>query len=168
MKEKRVNAWHSVYGVTYEELNEAEELVRSKYGDILDCKRPEDPSRRKASRNSRAAQFSPFAALAGFDEKIEEEQRLTDMRIELSEEQKEQMDRVIQSAEHRISEMPELTAAVFREDPVKPGGAYVTVNGRLKKIDRVQGILVLADGIRISIGDLAELHLLEDTEDLYE
>ena len=36
----------------------------------------------------RAAQFSPFAALAGYEDAVEETARLTDARLELSEDMK--------------------------------------------------------------------------------
>ena len=161
---KPENAWHNVRGVTYEELRHAEETVLEQYGDIIDAKRPEDPSRRKASANSRAAQFLPFAALTGFDDEIAEEGRLTEKRIELSEEQKEQIDRTIRRAAEKIQEFPEMTAVIFAEDPLKEGGAYVTMHGRLKKIDSARGELVFTDKTRLPADDLVYLYLHEEEE----
>ena len=42
------------------------------YADIINLPRWESPTRPRMSRYNRAAQFSPFAALTGFDETIEQ------------------------------------------------------------------------------------------------
>ena len=160
---KPANAWHDVRGVTYEELRSAEEEVMKRYGDIIDEPRPRDKSRKRNSANRRAAQFLPFAALTGFDDEIAEEGRLTDERIELSEEQKEQLDRTLQRAEAMIS--PEVTAVVFEEDTRKAGGAYVKKHGFLKNVDFVNGILQFTDRTKIPIHAVVNLYLHESAEE---
>lgn len=164
MNEKKpANAWHDVRGVTYEELRSAEETVLKRYGDIIDAPRPYDPARKHASANSRAAQFLPFAALTGFDDEIAEEGRLTDARIELSEEQKEHLDRILQEAE--TMERPDVTAVVFEEDERKAGGAYVKKRGILKNVDFVNGILQFTDKTKIPIHAVVNLYLNESSEE---
>lgn len=167
MSEKKPkNAWHEVRGVTYDELRASEALVMEKYGDIIDCPRPSDPSRKRASAETRAAQFLPFAALTGFDDEIAEEGRLTEERIELSEEQKEALDRTIQKAMSLLETgNPEVTAVVFAEDTRKQGGAYVSRRGILKKIDPIKGVLVFTDKSSLPLGDLMDLSLHEDNEE---
>ena len=160
---KPANAWHDVRGVTYEELRSAEEEVMKRYGDIIDEPRPQDKSRKRNSANRRAAQFLPFAALTGFDDEIAEEGRLTDERIELSEEQKEQLDRTLQRAEAMIS--PEVSAVVFEEDARKAGGAYVKKHGFLKNVDFVNGILQFTDRTKIPIHAVVNLYLYESAEE---
>ena len=56
-----------------------------------------------------------------------------------------------------ISERPEVTVTWFRPDEKKAGGAYVTTTGRLKKIDEIERVLVLTDGARIPLEDVAGL-----------
>ena len=165
MSEKKpANAWHDVRGVTYEELRAAEALVMEKYGDIIDCPRPYDPSRKKASPETRAAQFLPFAALTGFDAEIAEEGRFTETRIELSEEQKEELDRTVQKAEDLLKRKnPEVTAVFFQEDLRKAGGVYVTRHGYLKKIVPEKGILVFTDKTEIPLDDLIDLYVHEES-----
>lgn len=46
--------------------------MSGKYDDIIDLPRPVSSTRRHMSNKERAAQFAPFAALTGFEEKIEE------------------------------------------------------------------------------------------------
>ena len=61
------------------------------YQDILERERPVIPGHPPMSRESRAAQFSPFAALTGYEELIEEGARLTDSKIILGEEALEEL-----------------------------------------------------------------------------
>ena len=56
-----------------------------KYEELLNYPRHVSCRRAPMSREDRAAQFAPFAALTGFDAAIEETARLTDTRIELDE-----------------------------------------------------------------------------------
>ena len=53
-----------------------------KYSDIINKSRPVSYRHKKMSNYERAAQFSPFAALTGYDDAIVETARLTDSRIE--------------------------------------------------------------------------------------
>ena len=63
----------------------------SEYDDIIDLPRPK-PAHEPMPMSDRAAQFSPFAALTGYDDAIDETARLTDERIELTEEQRAALD----------------------------------------------------------------------------
>lgn len=59
----------------------------SEYDDIIDLPRPKS-KHEPMPMSDRAAQFSPFAALTGYGDAIDETARLTDHRIELSEEER--------------------------------------------------------------------------------
>ena len=59
--------------------------AEEKYADIIHLPHRRSPSRVPMSRYDRAAQFSPFAALTGYDAAVAETARLTDSRIELTE-----------------------------------------------------------------------------------
>ena len=54
-----------------------------RYDDMIHLDRPVSPRHAPMPRQSRAAQFSPFAALTGYDDAIAETERLTTPRIEL-------------------------------------------------------------------------------------
>ena len=56
-----------------------------------------------------------------------------------------------------IANRPQVTLTYFRSDKRKAGGAYVTTTGRLKKIDDLEGTLILASGERIVIEDIIEI-----------
>ena len=57
----------------------------SNYDDIKHLKRPQYPDLPPMSIHDRAAQFSPFAALVGYDGAVAETERLTEKRREMSE-----------------------------------------------------------------------------------
>ena len=59
--------------------------IAHNYDDIIHLSRPDSGRRARMSNYDRAAQFSPFAALTGFDAAIAETGRLTSDRIELDE-----------------------------------------------------------------------------------
>lgn len=105
----------------------------------------------------RAAQFSPFAALTGYDAAIKETGRLTDEKVNLSEEEKEALDRKQQILLEKLADHPALTVIFFVPDEKKSGGAYVTKRGKLKKIDEFERLMQLADGTKIPLDDVAEI-----------
>lgn len=127
------------------------------YDDIIHLSHPTSKNRLRMSIHDRAAQFSPFAALSGHAAAIAETARLTDRKLELDEDTKAELDRRQAILLEHISERPEITVTWFRPDEKKAGGAYVTTTGRLKKIDEIERVLVLTDGARIPLEDVAGL-----------
>ena len=67
--------------------------MRGDYDDLLDLPHHVSESRPQMPMSDRAAQFSPFAALTGYGDAIAETARLTEQRVELSEEERELLDR---------------------------------------------------------------------------
>ena len=122
-----------------------------RYDDIIHLSRPVSKKRSPMSNFDRAAQFSPFAALTGYDAVIAETGRLTDTRIELDEGGKALLDEKIQTIREHLAQQPKVKLTVFCPDSRKSGGAYETVTGNVKKIDPVARILVLTGGEVIPI-----------------
>ena len=117
-----------------------------RYDDIIHLSRPVSKKRSPMSNFDRAAQFSPFAALTGYDTVIAETGRLTDTRIELDEGGKALLDEKLQTIREHLAQQPKVKLTVFCPDSRKSGGAYETVTGNVKKIDPVARILVLTGG----------------------
>jgi len=127
------------------------------YNDIIDLPHHISTTRPRMSMLDRAAQFSPFAALTGYDAAIKETGRLTGQRIELTEECRAVLDRKQQVLLENLAEHPEVSVTYFVPDERKSGGAYVTVAGRVKKVDEYQRLLLLTNGTRIPLTEVLEL-----------
>ena len=127
------------------------------YDDILHLPHPTSKRHPRMPIADRAAQFSPFAALTGHKAAIEETARVTDRRIELDEDAKEQLDQTLQLLLERIDEQPEVTVTWFSPDKKKAGGQYHTATGKLKRIDTQESRLILTDGNQIPLEDLLEI-----------
>ena len=127
------------------------------YEDIINLPHHVSSKRPQMPMIDRAAQFSPFAALTGYDDAIYETGRLTDEKIDLSEDEKEALDRKQQFLLEKLDECPELTVTYFVPDEKKSGGAYVTKSGNLKKIDAIERWMQLTDGTRIPLDDVADI-----------
>lgn len=123
------------------------------YDDIIGLPYPTSERHPRMPMANRAAQFSPFAALSGYDDAVKETARLTDGKIDLTEDEKSILDAKLQQL------APGETAAItyFQPDGRKEGGAYLTVKGEVKRIDSYAGKIILTDKRRISIEDIVEL-----------
>lgn len=106
---------------------------------------------------NRAAQFSPFAALTGYEDAIAEEARLTDGQIELSDEMFSVINENLAFLYEHAADYPEIRIHYFKPDERKAGGSYLTVRGVLKKIDPYGQRIVLQDGSAIPFRDIMEI-----------
>lgn len=125
-----------------------------RYDDIIDLPHHEPTTRPRMAMENRAAQFSPFAALTGYDDATREEARLVDMKQELSEDMKDMIDAKLAVIEQHIKEQPEISVTYFQPDEKKTGGRYTTVSGNVRKLDGVEHVIIMADGTKIPIGDV--------------
>ena len=129
------------------------------YDDIIDLPHHVSSTRPRMPMIDRAAQFQPFRALTGYEDAVRETARLTDRRIELTEEEKARLDAALQRLMDSISSRPQVSVTWFQPDKRKAGGAYVTTTGRLKKIDELEGVLNLLGGQTIVIEDILANHI---------
>ena len=128
-----------------------------RYDDMLLLPHHVSPRRKPMPLADRAAQFSPFAALTGYDAAIRETARLTDDFVELSEDAKALLNEKLMLLKETIHTHPEATVTYFQEDGRKSGGAYVTVTGHVHRVDEYSRTLQLDDGTTISIELISEL-----------
>ena len=106
---------------------------------------------------ARAAQFAPFAALTRYDAVIHETARLTDKQVELEEYDNDRLNRIFSELMDSLEKHPMVTVSYFKPDEHKAGGAYMTVSGKLKKIDTNEQIMKMEDGTVIPIGSIMDL-----------
>lgn len=117
-----------------------------KYDDIINLPHHVSTRHPQMPLADRAAQFSPFAALTGHEAAILETARLTDTFVELDEDRKAELNEQLQLLRETQSQKPEIEVTCFQPDPKKSGGAYMTIRGRVKKIDEYNRQLLLTDG----------------------
>ena len=129
--------------------------ARKDYADIIDREHHVSKHRQPMPRIARAAQFSPFAALTGYDDLVAESARLTDARIQLTEEEKVAVNDVLTWM--TANPVSEAAFTYFVPDKMKSGGSYETVTGRIKKHDAIKGTILLEGGEVIPIEDICEV-----------
>lgn len=127
------------------------------YDDIINLPHHTTTSRSHMSAHDRAAQFSPFAALTGYDAAITETGRLTDKRVELDEYRKADLNERLCKIQDQMDEQPEVSITYFQPDKKKSGGAYITVTGCVKKIDAYERTVVMQDDTKIPIDGIFEI-----------
>ena len=115
------------------------------YADIIDHPHWVSPTRKRMSLYNRAAQFSPFDALAGYGDMIAEEERMTDGHLELGEYELGILNRKLNLLSDLIDEgtHPCVTFTVFVPDERKAGGETVTVTEKVRRIDPVNRKIIL-------------------------
>lgn len=112
----------------------------------------------KMSMSDRAAQFAPFAALTGHKEAILEQQRTTQTKRILSNEEKLEIN-------EKIIELMNLKSKCriiyFEKDKTKSGGQYTESVLSFKRIDELNKVLYFKENIQIQIDDIVDIEVLE-------
>lgn len=125
-----------------------------RYDDIINLPHHVSATRPQMPMHDRAAQFSSFAALTGYDDAVEETARLTDEQYELSEDARNRLDEQLQMIADKINEKPEVEVTYFVPDELKEGGKYVSVKGLVRIIDEYARELIFVDGKRILLDSI--------------
>lgn len=133
--------------------------MSGKYDDIIDLPHPTSKKHPRMSRQNRAAQFSPFAALTGYDAAIRETARITEDRRELSEDAAVELNYKISLLQQEQAGMKKIKVIYFRQDTTKDGGAYREEDGDFKRIKSSEGILELTNGIQIPLEDIFKIEI---------
>ena len=126
------------------------------YESIINLPHHVSRTRKPMDMMSRVAQFAPFAALTGHDAAIQETARQTTEQLDQSAEQLEEMSRKLNYA-LSLSDAPLLTITYFQPDSRKSGGAYVTIEGKVKSIDEYSNLMILADDNRIPLSAILSI-----------
>lgn len=125
-----------------------------KYGDMLNMPHHVSATRPQMPMSDRAAQFSPFAALTGYDAAIKETGRLTDTKIELDDEELHRLNLKFQFLVEYLEDEPEVAVTYFKADERKAGGAYLKATGIVKKLDDFERLITMQDGTKIPMDDI--------------
>ena len=130
-----------------------------KYDDIINLPHHVSKSHPPMEIMDRAAQFSPFSALTGYEAAAKETQRLTQPRIELDESEKLLLDKKFHQLEAKLSLNPVISVTYFVPDKRKEGGAYITVSGKVSKIDYYKKNIQMESGEILPLDDIIDIQL---------
>ncbi|MBQ9383923.1 MAG: hypothetical protein IJT87_06775 [Ruminiclostridium sp.] len=134
--------------------------MRDNYDDIKHLSRPRYDEYPPMSAHDRAAQFSPFAALVGYDDEVAETARLTDSRDELTEDEINELNAALNRVLSIIGEQPVIKVTYFIPDDRKSGGRYAEKTGAVRIYDGYENALVFTDGMRIAVNDMRHVELI--------
>lgn len=129
------------------------------YADIMQHPRYRLKKHKPMTAQSRAAQFSAFAALTGFDEEIDETARLTDARSNMCEDDLASLDDALQQLLALESAQPLVNVTYFQPDPHKEGGAYLTFTGHFRFFDQERRLLLFTEQTEIPVPEICRIQL---------
>lgn len=131
--------------------------MSGRYDDIINLPHHVSPKRNRMPMIDRAAQFSPFAALTGYDACIQESRRLTEQQIILDIDGKIMLDEKLCGLAEHIKEQPQVTITYFVPDNRKLGGRYVEATGRVKKLNHHEKFILMDDGTQICFESIYDI-----------
>ena len=135
--------------------------VPEKYADMLFMPHHVSGNHPQMANDARAAQFSSFAALSGFEEEIEETERLTDAREGLDSTQIYEINRVLNIIAENITLQPLVNVQYFLPDPQKEGGSYEEREGRVRHINADNKYLEFIDKSIIPFEDISAITIVD-------
>ena len=127
------------------------------YDKIINLKHFEPKRHSRMSMEARSAQFAPFAALTGYGDMVKETARFTDRRIEIDEGLKEVINNKLQYALENKNVNLDITFTYFIPDEKKNGGKYIEKTGQIKKIDDIDGYVILKNKEKIRLEDIINI-----------
>ena len=134
----------------------------TRYDDIINLPHHVSATHTPMPVADRAAQFSPFAALTGYEDAIDETARLTQEWMELDENEKERLNEKLQQIRDQLSIHLQVMFTYFEPDQKKQGGAYLTTEGRVKKIEEPRGAFLMEDGKEILIESIVDVEIRKE------
>ena len=114
--------------------------MSGKYNDIIDMPHPTSPRHPRMSLTDRAAQFSPFSALVGYEDAITESGRLTRQQRIDTQDERELLDRKLRYLHDHPGQR--ISVTYFCPDLRKDGGAYVRAEGCTLRVDPLKKLLI--------------------------
>lgn len=122
-----------------------EQDAKTVYGDIINLPHHQSATRKHMSLYDRAAQFSSYKALSGYEDMVIEEARLTSNERQLSDYEMDMLNQKVWMLSDMLAsgDHPRVMLTYFKPDAFKAGGEYVTITGFIKKIDDVEKKIIL-------------------------
>ena len=131
--------------------------MSGKYDDIIDLPHPTSKKHPRMSRQNRAAQFSPFAALTGYDAEIREMARQTEKKKQLSEDRWDMLNEKIMELLKLPHKPVRAVVTYFVPDPKKEGGTYRKKDCYIDKISMEKRVLLLENKEKIFFDEIWDI-----------
>ena len=129
------------------------------YSDIIDLPHHVSEKHPRMSLYDRAAQFSPFSALSGYESEIAETGRFIEERVRLDEQKKRELDSRMQEIITKDSRR--IRVFFFIPDERKEGGSYKEIEADINRIDAYKRIIVLSSGDRLPFEDIIDIESID-------
>lgn len=122
------------------------------YADIIHLPHWRSQTRTPMTPYERAAQFSPFAALTGYEDMVKEEAREVGKRKPLSESEMDILNQKLCLISGVIADGKEaiVTITYFVPDKSKKGGTYIDITEKIRRIDHINRKVELLKKIGLS------------------
>ena len=131
--------------------------MTNKYDEIINLPHHISKKHPQLGVDSYAAQFSPFAALTGYEEIVSETSRATEEKTELDNDAKLRLSEKLSVVLENSDKAPVVTITYFVPDKKKTGGKYTVIEGTVKKYDAYEKTILLSDGTKIQLDDLYDI-----------
>lgn len=132
-------------------------MSENKYEDIINMPHHVSTRHMHMSMYDRSAQFAPYAALTGYGDEVKETARLTDDWMDIDADVKAYLDENLKIIASKIESRPKISVTYFIKDSKKDGGEYTNIIGNLRRIDEVNQLLILENGLEIKISSIIDL-----------
>ena len=129
---------------------------------MIELPYPYFSSRKRMSIHDRAAQFSSFDALKGYDEEVEETVRTTEDAFLMDEDERMRINELLNR--FRTQKNPDILLTYFVPDERKPGGRYYTAHCGIKQQNAERKELLLSDGKVIPMEQICLLESASEYE----
>ena len=128
------------------------------YDDIINMPHHVSKIRKPMSLQNRSAQFAPFSALTGYDEKVREVARETSKKIELDDGIKLMLNEKLSFIKNNIRLRPRVTITYFVKDTKKENrGSYKTITCNVRCVDEAYKRIILIDNTIISFNNIIDI-----------
>jgi hypothetical protein len=131
------------------------------YSDMINLPHHVSDKHPHMSLYDRAAQFAPFAALVGYEDAVEETERLTDSRREMEEDEIAELNRRLQELTECLNDRPKIRVTYFIRDKKKDGGRYASIIGNARVIDQLSNSIVFTDGCSVPVKDMYSIVFID-------
>ena len=131
--------------------------MKKKYDDIINLPHHLSDHHPRMSISDRAGQFSPFAALTGYEQAVEETARQVEQRLEIDDDRIQKINDALNDLKSRINSLPLAEITYFVQDERKQGGKYLKRTLRICRVDEYGKTITDSEGLKIAFSDIYDI-----------